>query len=786
MLDSDGEDTALARLLHRQGRVELPKLRDALTEARQRRPGGPTLGSLLVQRGLLAQDELGGCLKRIAEAPLAESGEGTFTVVRDNPMPDENPTRSLPAPAILGPPGVPAARLHNSMAESSSSGLAAWPSEVDLPPGYRPQLPLLDDADPTKPLQKQPNRGTPPRESRPALGGDGGAWEVGKRVGDYIVTGRIGGGGMGVVYGVQHERTGERFALKTVKPLVLQGDRERLQREAEAHAQFETHKNVARVRGSGEADGVPFLVVELVEGGTLEQRLRAGPLTVDESIRLALDVARGLAHLHARGVTHRDLKPANVLFDRGGTAKLVDFGLARFDGATSLTESGMIIGTPAYMAPEQVRGEKITPATDLYALGALLHVCLTGEPPFVVTRELDVLTRILNEVAPRPSARAPGVPVWLDNLVVRLLGKQPTLRPSAQAVVKMLEDQAEGAHGRRGKVPGLLPLVIAASAGFGAAAFMGLVRDPPPGPAVFPPDAPMTSAVQVTPAPVTEQATTPAPIATPQPVATIAPPPPSPSAPATVWDLAPDAERLVTLRVSGVVDMGAIELDVRKRVAFNWRVTHAGPDRVDLEARVVNVALRSRIARGARSAGELDVDSLEEGTQHDVIRAAVGSVFTLALHPVTGETLEVRDLDAAQAKLFAAAGADPQAQRTYRFPELTNAGLAEALQTVAGLSPRSGAAWKLSRPLTKVLQLEGLDLEADCTSRSDTTSKTTPMIVSWTGKTTGMTQRGEVHRAVKGTAKLEAGALTYSVVDDDLSGAFGVKVRYELTVEPPK
>ncbi|HBP23591.1 MAG TPA: hypothetical protein DEA08_38160, partial [Planctomycetes bacterium] len=190
------------------------------------------------------------------------------------------------------------------------------------------------------------------------------------RFGPYERVRPLGQGGMGAVFEVRHSLSGETFALKTLTQAALLSDgseeRLRFQREAELAVRLE-HPNVVRVADYDLGGSIPWLVQELLPGGSLQERLRHGPLPPGEVVELGLVLADALAHAHVQGVIHRDIKPDNVLFDAEGTPKLTDFGLALGVDGSSLTQSGMALGTPGYMAPEQVTGlHAHGPATDVY------------------------------------------------------------------------------------------------------------------------------------------------------------------------------------------------------------------------------------------------------------------------------------------------------------------------------------------------------------------------------------------------------------------------------------
>ena len=218
-----------------------------------------------------------------------------------------------------------------------------------------------------------------------------------------------------------------RVALKLLAP---HQDNARFEREARAVAAL-AHSNVNQLYDYGESDGRPFMVLEYLPGGTLEELLRANGALADESTRrIASDVAAGLAHAHARGVVHRDLKPSNVLFDEEGRAKLADFGIARMAaGAGTLTGAGTVLGTAAYISPEQAAGMPATAASDVYSFGVLLFRMLTGELPFASDDPLTLILQHRDHAPPAVTDIRPDAPLDLAALAAAALAKDPAARP---------------------------------------------------------------------------------------------------------------------------------------------------------------------------------------------------------------------------------------------------------------------------------------------------------------------------------------------------------------------
>src|SRR5438067_8278963 len=189
--------------------------------------------------------------------------------------------------------------------------------------------------------------------------------------GRYRLVALLGRGGMSEVCAADDLELGRRVALKLLAP---DADRARFDREARAAASL-AHPNITQLYDHGEAEGRPYMVLEYLPGGSLEDRLEEGtPLPDADAAHIASEIAAGLAHAHARGLIHRDLKPANILFDAEGRAKIADFGIARLGaGSGTLTEAGTVLGTAAYISPEQAVGDQATPASDVYSFGVMLY-----------------------------------------------------------------------------------------------------------------------------------------------------------------------------------------------------------------------------------------------------------------------------------------------------------------------------------------------------------------------------------------------------------------------------
>ena len=254
------------------------------------------------------------------------------------------------------------------------------------------------------------------------------------RVGHYAITRKLGAGGMGVVFEAYDERLQRTVALKMM--LGLEHDdtaRKRFWREARAAASV-NHPNVCQIYDVGEVDGELFIAMELLEGERLTEHMTRGALHVDEAVSIATDVLAALSAIHARGIVHRDLKPSNVFLTHHGV-KLLDFGLARpeldhtVDTAAGLTRTGIVMGTPRYMAPEQVTGDPVDARTDLFAVGAILFEMLAGRPAFSGRSVVEIINATLTEQPPALTG-SPAVAA-VDRVIRRALAKSPAGRPAS-------------------------------------------------------------------------------------------------------------------------------------------------------------------------------------------------------------------------------------------------------------------------------------------------------------------------------------------------------------------
>lgn len=265
-----------------------------------------------------------------------------------------------------------------------------------------------------------------------------------RMVGPFEVGERIGVGGMGIVYRAVYTKNGAHVALKILSPDV--SDSESLQRRFEREISILKklqHPHIIRYYGGGKIGSQRFYAMELVEGGSVEDYLKKKTkLPWEEALDIAIQVARALEHAHEAGVIHRDLKPANLLMNSANMVKLTDFGIARDTTATALTAAGKTVGTYAYMAPEQIRGKPpVDKKTDLYALGCVLFEMIAGETPFTSENQGEMLMQHLQEEPPRITSLVPECPIFLEELIFKLLEKEPGDRVfDALALQAELED----------------------------------------------------------------------------------------------------------------------------------------------------------------------------------------------------------------------------------------------------------------------------------------------------------------------------------------------------------
>ena len=715
----DGPDTALARLLHERRRLDLETLRGCLEEVRLDRTDS-SLAAVLIERGLIPAREMIDLLQEV-------------------------PPRIDPAASDVF--DIPTSRITRA---------ASTPQ-----PGQADTLPVR----PGTPVQPGPP-GQPGQPARPSLG-------PGTRLGSWVLQEKLGAGGMGAVFLAQSDE-GQNFALKTLHMGGEKEDRERLLREIEAQGRFDTHKNVIRVRSWGEANGVPYLVADLAEGGSLHQRLRSGPLSVHEAVRVVRDVALGLAHLHAHGVTHRDLKPANILFDEQGTAKLVDFGLARFEGARSLTQSGTMIGTLGYMAPEQAMGSRGGPPADVFALGCVLHTCLASSPPF--GHGIGSVDRVLNEEPPPLSAGLEGerVPAWLEQLYQRLLSRDPLLRPSAGETARLLDAQRAVLPSRTvGFSAGVTALALVAGLTLGGALTALAARRAArqPGPAGAPGVDPASPA--------------------PRPTVAATPPDPAPSRaqepePQRVWGLEPGQELVAWLRTETQLGTrGTGRREQERAYWFSWRVVAREGERLELEGRVRRIRVRW-VWTSPESRGLLDTDVSDEGIEP--LRRALEPTFRLVLDARSGRALEASGVEAIQEAVFEGLPDEMSKRVLYSLPELVSgAALCETLDGLAGLAPPAqavGERWRLNRAVLARAGTQTAIPAVPCQAEgSPAQGVPGTLAVSWQGTLSCQTVLGRLEVELQGGATLAASDRPFTArLNETWSGAVVGGCEAELQV----
>ncbi|MGW2342484.1 tetratricopeptide repeat protein [Streptomyces sp. NPDC001661] len=279
--------------------------------------------------------------------------------------------------------------------------------------------------------------------------------------GRYRLLDLIGRGGMGEVWRARDESLGRHVAVKCLKPLGPERDetftrvlRERFRREARVAAALQ-HRGITVVHDFGEYEGILYLVMELLDGKNLSQLLddnKHHPLPVDDIVDMAEQVASALAYTHEQGVVHRDLKPANIMRLGDGTAKICDFGIARLGhdiGFTArLTGTGIAMGTPHYMSPEQIGGDHVDERSDLYSLGCVLYEVSTGAPPFDLEDAWSVLVGHRDTEPEAPRGHRPELPGYLDRIILDLLAKEPEQRPrDARELARRIREGARSGRG---------------------------------------------------------------------------------------------------------------------------------------------------------------------------------------------------------------------------------------------------------------------------------------------------------------------------------------------------
>ena len=284
-------------------------------------------------------------------------------------------------------------------------------------------------------LHARLNKISEPGERRPELPG-------------YEITGVLGRGGMGVVYKARHKQLNRIVAVKMLLSgsMASEDEQERFRSEAEVVAQLR-HPNIVQIYDVGEHEGTPFFSLEYVDGGTLAKRIGHNPQAADLAASMLQTLARAVHEAHLLGIIHRDLKPANVLIDRDGTLKIGDFGLAKNLRNDGHTNTGAVMGTPSYMSPEQAAAhhKDISPATDVYALGAMLYHILTGSPPFRGETPWDVVQQLLYSEPVSPRQLQPKVPRDLETICLKCLQKEPAKRyGSAAALAEDVERFLDG------------------------------------------------------------------------------------------------------------------------------------------------------------------------------------------------------------------------------------------------------------------------------------------------------------------------------------------------------
>jgi len=460
---------------------------------------------------------------------------------------------------------------------------------------------------------------------------------AGTMIGEYRVEGKLGEGGMGVVYAARHPLIGKRAAIKVIsRELCASAEAaERFIIEAQSVNRI-GHANIVDVFAFGTLpDGRSYFVMEWLLGENLRQRMDRGRMTLGEAAEILYDIAKALDAAHAAEVVHRDLKPDNVFLvhaaDERPQVKLLDFGLAKLSGTTDMraerTRTGVAMGTPLYISPEQARGRSITGATDVYALGAMAYEMIVGRPPFNAESSVEIMGKHIAEPPTPPRKLSPEVPPALDALLLRMLDKNPDARPSLAEVKSELAVHRAAttvtktvipdvAPRRRGKTVALVTAVVVAAAAAAVALAVtqagGPDRDRPPEPASKPA--------------VLETQTQPPTVAPPRPVAPGDPPTDvTPAAPAkgTLSIRVDVSEAQIVVddhivarkagRATVELDAGdhSIEVTARRRVPYRGSVTVEAGQTQERVVRLERASARDRSSQGTDRPATTTSDDLD-------------------------------------------------------------------------------------------------------------------------------------------------------------------------------
>ena len=315
---------------------------------------------------------------------------------------------------------------------------------------------------------------------------------IGHTIGHYTIIGKLGSGGMGVVYKAKDTKLGRFVALKFLPenlardPEVL----ERFWREARSASALD-HPSICTVYEVGDDAGRPFIAMQMLEGETLKQRMHGEPLPAETIIDTGLQVADALDAAHEKSIVHRDIKPANIMLTPRGQAVILDFGLAKQPSDPYLTSPGMTMGTASYMSPEQIRGDRLDRRTDVFSLGGVMYEMATGKKPFAGENPAAIFSSIERDTPPAPSRMNPRIPAKLDRIILKALAKDPAAR--YQSAAEMAADlkrlkqaadsgqiQAGGARKSKGLFVALAAggLILLAGMVYGVMKFSGLALRP--------------------------------------------------------------------------------------------------------------------------------------------------------------------------------------------------------------------------------------------------------------------------------------------------------------------